>query len=340
MTHDEEILRLVGQIYDAAGSPDKWATCLASICDVLHGTAAHVLHHDFRSHDGGISVTTLQDPAVIQAYYADFGRRSGLTRTLNGFLEASASTVSAALIVNRPDAGSEFGPEEARLIEILVPHLRRALVLHRRLTSIDAQRAAAADVIDRLTFGVILVDSNLRPVLVNQAAECLLAQRDGLACTAGGLGTGSDALTRSLRQMMVSAAAVTEGASFDVAAGTLRIPRPSGRRPLQVVVTPLASQNEYAGHSARAVVAVFIADPEHAITQSEGVLRRLYHLTPMEARVAIAVAEGHKVEQIAALLQLTRNTVRWYVKQALAKTGVSTQAQLVVAILSNPALVR
>lgn len=31
VTVEKEALRLVGQIYDAAGSPDKWATCLASL---------------------------------------------------------------------------------------------------------------------------------------------------------------------------------------------------------------------------------------------------------------------------------------------------------------------
>lgn len=377
MTREEQVLRLIGQIYDAAGSPDQWAACLASLRECLHGTAAHLLHHDCRSFVGGIGVTTLDDPAVINTYnehfvrldpwvlkigqravagqvfpgqslvshldmvkteyYADFGRRNKTTRTLIGFLEASPSIVSAALSINRADADSEFDAEEVRLLETLVPHLRRALVLHRRLTNIDAQRAAAVDVIDRLTFGVVLVDRNLKPVLVNQVANRLLAQRDGLVLRKSGLQAGSPALTRSLNEMLAAAAAVTDGSSVDAGEGILKIPRPSSRRPLQIMVIPVTGQNEYAGYAGRAVVAVFITDPEETATPTEEVLRHLHGLTPTEARVAKAIAEGRRVDQIAESLQLTRDTVRWYIKQALAKAGVATQAQLVRIVLSTPA---
>ena len=46
-------------------------------------------------------------------------------------------------------------------------------------------------------------------------------------------------------------------------------------------------------------------------------------------------ADGQRVDEIASALRLTRNTVRWYVKRALAKTGVSTQAQVVRLVLSS-----
>jgi DNA-binding CsgD family transcriptional regulator len=381
MTRDEEVLRIVGQIYDAAGSPDRWETCLASIRDLFDGTYANLLHHDFRSHDGGIRATTIADPAAIQAYdqhyhrvdpwaleasgrplapggvflgqallvhrdmvktefYADYGRRVGTTRTIFGVLEVSSSRVSSALTINRTDADPEFGPEDARLLRILVPHLLRALAIHRRLTNIDAHRAAAADVIDCLSTGVVLFDAKLRPVLVNQAARNFYAQRDGLTLDAAGLRAGNSALTSALRRTVAAAAAVTDSASLEVADGVLKIPRPSGRLPFQIVVTPLARQNQYAGLEARAAVVVFITDPEHAAIPSEDVLRRVYRLAPTEARVALAIADGQKVEQIAASLRLTRNTVRWYIKQALAKTGSSTQAQLVRLILTHPAIVR
>jgi DNA-binding CsgD family transcriptional regulator/PAS domain-containing protein len=381
MTRDEALLQIIGQIYDAASSPDRWAACLTSIRDELEGSFANLLLHDFRSHDGGIRATTIADPAAIRAYdeyfhrvdpwalkaskrsfgagtvflgqalvshqdmlktefYADYGRSLGTTRTVVGILEAPESRVTAALTVNRTDADSEFGPEDARLVSLLLPHIQRAWALHRRLTNIDAQRAAAADVIDRLNDGVVLFDMKLRPVLVNDAARRLFAQRDGLALGPGGLRAASSALTDALRRLMVSAAAVTDGASLDVAEGTLTIPRPSGRPPLRIVVTPLARQNEYAGLEARAAVVVFITDPEHAAIPSEDVLRRLYRLAPTEARVALAIADGQKVEQIAASLHLTRNTVRWYIKQALAKTGSSTQAQLVRLILTHAPIAR
>jgi DNA-binding CsgD family transcriptional regulator len=71
---------------------------------------------------------------------------------------------------------------------------------------------------------------------------------------------------------------------------------------------------------------------------SPDALRQLYALTPVEARVAIAVADGRRVAEIAATLRMTPSTVRWYIKQARAKLGVTTQAQMVRVVMSGPDL--
>ncbi len=65
-THDS-LLRIVGEIYAAVGHPDRWVACLVSIGDLLQGTAANLLYHDHRTHQGGIFASTI-DPAANEAY--------------------------------------------------------------------------------------------------------------------------------------------------------------------------------------------------------------------------------------------------------------------------------
>jgi DNA-binding CsgD family transcriptional regulator len=62
---------------------------------------------------------------------------------------------------------------------------------------------------------------------------------------------------------------------------------------------------------------------------SEDLLNGLFDLTPAEARVAQAIVEGKTLEQLAATLCLSRETVRTQLKSVLAKTRVARQAELV-----------
>ena len=59
-------------------------------------------------------------------------------------------------------------------------------------------------------------------------------------------------------------------------------------------------------------------------------------LTPAESRVAVALAEGKTVRDIAEATGRTKHTVRWLFRQIYRKLGISTQAQLVRLVLLLP----
>ena len=52
-------------------------------------------------------------------------------------------------------------------------------------------------------------------------------------------------------------------------------------------------------------------------------------LTPMQCRVAVALADGMTVPQIAEAMGRKVNTVRYSVKEIKNRLGISTQAQVV-----------
>lgn len=371
------VQRIIGEIYDAVGDVDRWAICLQSIRDLFSATAAHLIHHDHRSHDGGISVPAGLDPAAVHAYvthyhavdpwalnvkldaipvgsvilgqsliahrdllkteyYDGLGKRHDLTRAMTSFLERPSSTVSANLSINRSDHAPEFTVHDVRLMRLLVPHLQRALALHRRFGCIDAGRSAAVSVIDRLSYGVILVDVRLHPVVVNAVADQILSERDGLVLDRDALRGSTAAQTTALRQLVAGAAAVTSGISVRMPGGAMTIGRRSPREPLHVLVTPVSAGNHYAGAEGLAVAAIFVTDPARTCRPNERVLQMLHGFTPAEARVAAVLASGLTVQQIAQSLNLTIGTARWYVKQLRAKTGASTQAQLIRQLVGGP----
>jgi DNA-binding NarL/FixJ family response regulator len=69
---------------------------------------------------------------------------------------------------------------------------------------------------------------------------------------------------------------------------------------------------------------------------SEGSLRKLFDLTPAEARLAQRLACGDSVEEVASTLHIKMTTARTQLAAIFAKTETRRQAKL-VAILSHVA---
>ena len=102
------------------------------------------------------------------------------------------------------------------------------------------------------------------------------------------------------------------------------------RPPLVLTVYPNGNRPPAAAEAPEACLAV--RDPEH-LTVDVGLLQDLFQLTPAEATVVAAVAEGTAAEHIAAQQGIRRATVNAHLKKALAKTGTGRQAALVALVL-------
>jgi DNA-binding CsgD family transcriptional regulator len=90
-----------------------------------------------------------------------------------------------------------------------------------------------------------------------------------------------------------------------------------------VVVTPLDDR------TGGATAMVSVGDPADARSPNEGMLQVFYGLTAAEARVAARMATGDEGARIATDLGYTKQTLRWYCKQVLAKVGCRSRAELV-----------
>jgi len=87
------------------------------------------------------------------------------------------------------------------------------------------------------------------------------------------------------------------------------------------------------------VAVLLVSDPEHQALPSAQTIGQLFELTEAEARLALALAEGHRVEDAAAGLGITTNSARTYLKRIFGKTGVGRQAELIRLIVAAPSLV-
>jgi DNA-binding CsgD family transcriptional regulator len=363
----EDVLDLVDRIYAAAEAPDLWPDALEGIAEATRSAASILYRNmDAREGGVDVAVrvppeaaeayqeyfhkldpwgnspraATLVKPGTVvdgeelisrpdletTEYYNDFARPHGLTRVLAGIISKHDSFASVISLI-RDDAAEQHSAEDRRLLSALMPHLTRAIQIHRRLLPVSVLDGAAVDALDCLASGVALLDGNGRTIFINRAAERLLRQRDGLLVEHGCLVAALPQERDALRLLVAQAARTTAGASLR-AGGALPISRPSMRRSFNVLVAPLARRHTSL-HGPEAAVAVFIADPEDRAPSEFGALVRLFRLTPAEARLAAGIATGAALAEVADLLGIGRETARTQLRSVFAKTGTTRQAELV-----------
>jgi DNA-binding CsgD family transcriptional regulator len=102
--------------------------------------------------------------------------------------------------------------------------------------------------------------------------------------------------------------------------------RRAGKKPLHLLVSPLRSES--AALPGRAVVAVFLSDPERNLAIPVEVLRTLFQLTPAEARLALSLFEGHSLSEEAELNRVSKETVKSQIASVFHKTGARGQSGL------------
>jgi DNA-binding CsgD family transcriptional regulator len=173
---------------------------------------------------------------------------------------------------------------------------------------------------------------------------------DGLRLRDGRIeATTSNCAATELRRLLAGAAAVeTNGGGAPIAVptsvaadagGLVQLPRTWPLRPLTVMVTPLAGAGRLADGAldldlARPTALLLISDPERAVQLPTDHLARTFGLTGAEAKLAAALATGTSLTDYAGTARITIGTARWYLKQALAKTGAHRQSELVRHVIS------
>jgi DNA-binding CsgD family transcriptional regulator/PAS domain-containing protein len=276
------------------------------------------------------------DEFVKTRYCREFADRYGIVRFLGGAVLVEGS-VSSSLSLTRRDP--DFSERELEFVRELMPHLARALQWHYRVTDLECTKQAAADALERLPIGVILLDRAGRVLLANRPARAIFELQDGLSLQEDGVIAARHDESVTLRKLITSALTVRKTANHLSGGGAMTLSRPSLNRPFELLVCPLGGSVVSIGDEGRASVAVFVSDPNQCGVTDLRVLQELYGLTPTEARVASGLAGGLTIRDIAKTNTMTTHTARWHAKNVFAKTETSGQSALVRRLVMGPASV-
>ena len=133
---------------------------------------------------------------------------------------------------------------------------------------------------------------------------------------------------------LVAEALPTAGTA--AASGSMVLRRSAGVLPVVLHVTPVGIPHP--DYGARHVAAlVLLVEPGCPPRRDPGVVARVLGLTPAESQVAVRLAEGESVREMAEARGVTDRAIYWHLKQIYQKQSISRQADLVRLVLSIPA---
>lgn len=267
----------------------------------------------------------------------EYGRKIG-----PGVYRAVGATIAlenarVALIgFHRPRDARDFVRSDRESLELLLPHLRRALQLRERLDVSLRREALAFDSLETLAVPLALARANGSVIFANSAARALSALNDGfdLGDAGGGTASACHDETMALRALIAKTALTGAGRGFG-AGGAMNLSRPSKRGAYRVLVSPVTAR--WSG--GEAAVLVLIVDPERASVAPSAALTQLFGLTSAEARLALALASGATLKEASVQFGVSILTVRAQLRMVFSKTRTSRQAEL-VRLLSALSLVR
>jgi DNA-binding CsgD family transcriptional regulator len=220
-------------------------------------------------------------------------------------------------------------------MRLIVPHIRRAVLIGGLLDLKSAEAATLADTLDGLSAGMCLVDGVGRIVHANIACHVILAAGDVL-CAIGGRLVARDAkIDQTLQEVLAAASA-------DATIGTQGIALPlmaqDGSHYVAHVLPLTSGARRLAGIAYSATAALFIRKTATETPSPPEVIARAYHLTPTELRVLLAVVEVGGVPEVATALGVAESTVKTHLGRLFVKTDTRRQADLVVAGFATPLL--
>lgn len=273
----------------------------------------------------------MPDHSLIRSeFYNDYMRPANRRYSLGVTFESGG--LRMMLCILREANQQDFTDEEIASFGRLTGFLSRAVTTHRTLRLMESITAPTQAVMNDSRRGILFLDSCHRVIFANDVAHGLMNEGDFVGTRVGkfmamdrsdqrkfqtlldGLQTRPGA-TAVLQMMGVHSggrltASVTSIAPAAAATTTMDL---GVARPAFLVMTNATTPAE--------------VGPEH--------LTAIYGLTPREAKVTSLLAGGSDVDVIASMLTISRETVRFHLKNVFAKTRTHSQRDLVREIVNS-----
>ncbi len=361
---------LISNIYDAALDIERWPAYMDNMSDALNANSCMLRVQNIKDNSVDLWINNTvnlefqllyqqhyikMDPLVkglmnyplgkmtqvteFHAYpnikktefFNDYIVPQSIENLSGGFLFNNGQQV-VTLGVHRTANMGAYTETEMRLLQMLVPHMQRAVEINRRMFEIKDLSNAIGDTLDHLPTALVLTDANGKALFINQQARILSIDREGLCVRANRLVAASGRDTLKIRNL-INHATQTEPKQ----GGGMLIQSPNNSKSVSVVITPVGKHHEFnlGGDCSSVRAAVFVSSLDQMIDYPQEILRSLFGLTPAEIKLATALTSGEDLNEISDKLRLSKNTLRNQLKSCFHKTGAHRQTELVALLLKG-----
>ena len=262
--------------------------------------------------------------------YNDYCHRSDGRNSLSVRLRGADGSDFAWVLLDPVKA--DWQAAQTRMIERLMPHVRHFVQVRQAVAGAHALGGSFVPLLDSARLGVIHLDRQGRIARLNDNARGLLGEDNALREEDGFLRAwlpGDDAQLKGL----VAAALPASGGQ--ASGGVLLVRDPHKMPGLTLHVHPVSVREVDFGAPDLGAL-VLIECLERPLRLDAGLVGSVLGLSAIESRVAVLLAEGRTVPEIAFRCRRAHTTVRTHVRRIHAKLGVSRRADLVRLVLSVP----
>ena len=188
---------------------------------------------------------------------------------------------------------------------------------------------------DVLGIGWIVCDSNSVVLGVNQTAEVVLRNRDGLELDGEGRLRSVFTESASLGNAVTRVLGTGNSCQSEAKDITLSIAR-GGKCPLTILVHSVMRTMQ---NGSERPLALLLTLDSSVYTVSPVELQNLFRLTPQESRFAVLIMEGRTLEGCCSELEIDIPTGRFHLRELYRKTRSHHQGDLVLALFRQIAIV-
>ncbi|HWE16958.1 MAG TPA: helix-turn-helix transcriptional regulator [Hyphomicrobiaceae bacterium] len=369
--HDD-LLDIVGDIYDCAIEPKRWPATLERIVDHVGGACGGIHVHDPTQRQVRFVAECRTDPEYQRSYgeaYAALnpmltsGWFAGLDEPITicgtlgeetyrqtriyrewskpqGYLDAAAVTLAksarrhAQAAIIRFERQGVFDMASLQPLRLLAPHIRRSVTIADLLDARALCDDMLSATLDLLVVGILLVDGEARIVHANRAGARHLIEAQAVRRSDDRLSARDPAAAVALRDAISKA--TQAGAALELAKTGIAVPvTGADGRDLAAWVLPLDSglRTEFAAPFA-AKAAVFLREIGDTAPLPGELFVRRYGITAAECRVLMLLTQGMSPRETADTLGCSEPTVRTHMQRLFAKTGTGGQPDLIRLAMS------
>lgn len=231
--------------------------------------------------------------------------------------------------VERDEGESAFKDSDKELLELMVPHLRRALQLQSKVGDGHQMKTFYEQILDKMEVGCVLLDSDGLFVSANDSAQKIIQLGTLIKKSGGQLVLSGRAASRKFREA-VKLAVVASQQRITSQSGVCIGVDGCGLAPsMELVVKPFHG-DWFSSVEKSPAAAVFI----HVNRVSDQpvdsrALSDVYGFTKKEATLAALLGSGHSIGEVADQMSISVNTAKTHLRGVYEKTGLNRQSQIV-----------
>jgi DNA-binding CsgD family transcriptional regulator len=361
----EEISRLIGDIYDASLDPALWPVAFEKASRYIGGSAVSLTSRDLVGKKSNLHFSSGHDPDFLRRYLDQYGRINPLFPTAyffdiektlavpdclplaefcrtrfavewvvpQGFVDTmlanlDKSPANSAVFTVMFHARNGLANDAARhRFALVVPHVRRALLIGNVINRHKIEAAALADTLDTLVSGMFIVNGTGRIIHANASGYAMVTEAKVLRALDGRLIATDPLVDHALLDV------ITAAESGDTALGRRGVAVPlkarDGDRYVAHVLPLTSGARRKAGIAYGAVAAIFVRKAGLDLPSPPIVIAQEFRLTPAELRVLFSIIEMDGASEVADVLGIAEATVRTHLHRLFEKTDTSGQADLV-----------